>query len=161
MRDYMKKFLLLALALTVTNSSFAKVVKEKTFAIIKPDAVQAKNSGKIIDRIEKEGFTILRMQKLLITPEKAATFYAVHKGRPFFNRLVKDMSEAPIIVMVLEKENAIKSWRELMGATNPLDAKDGTIRKLYGKGIDANATHGSDAPETARQEIALFFPELS
>ena len=134
---------------------------EKTFAIIKPDAVKAKNTGKIIDRIEKEGFDIVGMKKLQMTKAQAESFYAVHKGKGFFDGLVNFVSSGPIIVMVLAKPNAILAWRELMGATDPAKAADNTLRKLYGTNIDNNATHGSDAPETAKQEIAFFFPELA
>jgi nucleoside-diphosphate kinase len=133
---------------------------EKTFAIIKPDAVAAGNSGKIIDRIEQEGFKIIAMKKIKLTKEQAEGFYAVHKEKPFFNDLTDFMSSGPCIVMALEKENAIKDWRNLMGATNPVDAEEGTLRKLYGKNIDNNATHGSDAPETAVIELKYFFSDL-
>jgi nucleoside-diphosphate kinase len=133
---------------------------EKTFAIIKPDAVAAGNSGKIIDRIEQEGFKIIAMKKIKLTKEQAEGFYAVHKEKPFFNDLTDFMSSGPCIVMALEKENAIKDWRNLMGATNPVDAEEGTLRKLYGKNIDNNATHGSDAPETAAIELKYFFSDL-
>ncbi len=133
---------------------------EKTFAIIKPDAVAAGNSGKIIDRIEQEGFTIVAMKKIRLTKEQAEGFYAVHKEKPFFNDLTDFMSSGPCIVMCLEKENAIKDWRALMGATNPEDAEEGTLRKLFGKNIDNNATHGSDAPETAAIELKYFFSDL-
>ena len=133
---------------------------EKTFAIIKPDAVAAGNSGKIIDRIEQEGFKIIAMKKIRLTKEQAAGFYAVHKEKPFFNDLTDFMSSGPCIVMALEKDNAILDWRKLMGATNPADAEEGTLRKLYGKNIDNNATHGSDAPETAAIELKYFFSDL-
>jgi nucleoside-diphosphate kinase len=136
------------------------VSMERTFAIIKPDAVKAKNSGKIIDLIEQNGFEIVGMEKLTIGKDKAKTFYGVHKERPFFNDLVEFITSGPVIVMVLQKENAIKAWRDLMGATNPEQAAPGTIRKLYGASIGSNAAHGSDAPETAKTEIALFFPHV-
>lgn len=134
---------------------------ERTFAIIKPDAVKAKNSGKIIDRIEQEGFNILGMKKLHMTKQQAETFYAVHKDRPFFAGLTEFMCSGPVVVMALEKENAIKSWRDLMGTTDPAQAEPNTLRKLYATSKGENATHGSDAPETAQEEIAFFFPELS
>lgn len=134
---------------------------EKTFAIIKPDAVSARNTGKIIDIIEQSGFEVLGMKKLTIPKEKAELFYDIHKERPFFKDLVNFMVSGPVVVMVLQKENAIADWRSLMGATNPSAAAFGTLRKLFGKSIDNNATHGSDAPETAAREIALFFPELA
>lgn len=130
---------------------------EKTFAIIKPDAVAAKNAGKIIDRIEAEGFTIKAMKKIHMTKAIAERFYFVHRERPFYNDLTNFMSSGPCIVMCLEKEGAIKGWRALMGATNPDAAEADTLRKLYGKNIDNNAVHGSDAPETAAEEVAFFF----
>lgn len=130
---------------------------EETFAIIKPDAVAAKNAGKIIDRIEAEGFTIKAMKKIYMTKATAEKFYFIHRERPFYNDLTNFMSSGPCIVMCLEKENAIKGWRELMGATNPEAAEDNTLRKLYGKNIDNNAVHGSDAVETAAEEVAFFF----
>lgn len=130
---------------------------EKTFAIIKPDAVAAKNAGKIIDRIEAEGFTIKAMKKIHMTKAIAERFYFVHRERPFYNDLTNFMSSGPCIVMCLEKEYAIKGWRALMGATNPDAAEADTLRKLYGKNIDNNAVHGSDAPETAAEEVAFFF----
>ncbi len=134
---------------------------EKTFAIIKPDAVKAKNSGKIIDRVEQEGFNIVTLKKLHLTKEQAESFYGVHKDKGFFDELVEFMISGPVIVMVLEKDEAIKSWRDLMGNTDPAQATQNTIRKLYGTDKGVNATHGSDAPETAKEEIKFFFPELS
>jgi len=133
---------------------------EKTFAIIKPDAVNAKNSGKIIDRIEKEGFNIIGMKKIQMTKNVAELFYAVHKEKPFFQEVVEFMISGPCIIMALEKENAIQSWRNLMGATNPDKAEANTLRNLYGTNVGSNATHGSDAPETAKTELTIFFPEL-
>lgn len=135
-------------------------MSEKTFAIIKPDAVAAKNAGKIIDKIEAEGFTIKGMKKIKMTKCVAEKFYFVHRERPFYNDLTSFMSSGPCIVMCLEKENAIKAWRDLMGATNPEAATPGTIRKLFGKNIDNNAVHGSDANETAAEEIAFFFSSV-
>lgn len=132
-------------------------MKELTFAMIKPDAVKAGNTGKIIDLIEKNGFNILGMYKTQLPKEKAEEFYAVHKDRPFFGELVEFVSSGPIVVMALEKDNAIAEWRKLMGATNPAEAEEGTIRKLFGTDIGSNATHGSDAPETAQVELTLFF----
>lgn len=134
---------------------------ERTFAIIKPDAVRANNAGKIIDRIEQEGFNIIGMKKIKMTRNIAELFYAVHKERSFFEELVGLMTSGPCIVMVLEKENAIKSWRDLMGTTDPAQAAPNTLRKLYAANKGSNATHGSDAPETANTEITIFFPELS
>jgi nucleoside-diphosphate kinase len=133
---------------------------EKTFAMIKPDAVLAQNSGKIIDAIERNGFTIVGMQKLQISPAKAQEFYAVHRERPFFGELVDFVTSGPVIVLALEKENAIKAWRDLMGATDPVKAEAGTLRKQFGTSIGSNALHGSDAPETAAVELKLFFPTL-
>jgi len=133
---------------------------ERTFALIKPDAVAAKNSGKIIDIIEKNGFTIVGMKKMQLSKEMAEKFYAVHKERPFFGELVTFVTSGPVIALALEKEGAVKAWRDLMGATDPLKADQGTIRKQFGTSIGSNATHGSDAPETAQVELALFFPEL-
>lgn len=133
---------------------------EKTFAIIKPDAVKAGNTGKIIARIEQEGFNILGMKKMHVSKSQAAEFYAIHKTKPFFAELVEFMTSGPVVVMALEKENAIKAWRDLMGATNPEKSEPNTLRKLYGTNVGSNATHGSDAHETAKTELALFFPEL-
>ena len=130
---------------------------ERTLAIIKPDAVRAKNSGKIIDRIEKEGFNIIEMKKIHLSQKQAEDFYAVHKGRPFFEELVTFMTSGPVVVIALEKENAIKAWRDLMGDTDPAKATENSIRKLYGTNKGQNATHGSDAPQTASAEIKFFF----
>jgi nucleoside-diphosphate kinase len=130
---------------------------QHTFAIIKPDAVAKGNAGNIIALIEKNGFRIAGMRKTRLSQAQAEAFYSVHKERPFFGGLVKFMTEGPVVVMVLEKENAIAAWRELMGATNPEKAAEGTIRKLYATDIERNAAHGSDAPETAAQEIPFFF----
>ena len=130
---------------------------ERTFAIIKPDAVAAGNTGKIIAMIEENGFKILAMRKIEMTRKQAEGFYAVHRERPFFSSLVKFMTEGPCVVMALEREDAIAAWRELMGPTDPAKAPDGTIRKLYGTNIERNAVHGSDAPETAATELAFFF----
>lgn len=133
---------------------------ERTFAIIKPDAVAAGFSGKIIDRIEKEGFKIVAMKKIWMTKKIAEGFYAVHSSKPFFKDLTNFMSSGPSIVMILEKENAIADWRKLMGATNPANAEEGTLRKEFGKNIDNNAVHGSDAPETAEAETRYFFADI-
>ena len=134
---------------------------EKTFAMIKPDAVKARNSGKIIDMIEAHGFTIVGMRKTQLTKAQVELFYAVHKERSFFGEMIDFVVSGPVVLLALEKENAIKAWRDLMGATDPLKAEPGTVRKLYGTNIGSNATHGSDAPATARIELAQFFPELS
>lgn len=133
---------------------------EMTFAIIKPDAVKAKNSGKIIDLIEQNGFNIVKMQKKQLTQDEAKTFYAVHKEKPFFQEVVDFMCSGPIIVLALEKAEAVTEWRKVMGATNPEKADAGTVRKLFGTGIMTNATHGSDSAENAKIELEFFFPEL-
>lgn len=133
---------------------------EKTLAIIKPDAVAAKNAGKIIDIIENNNFEIIRMQKVHLTNDQARKFYAAHKDKKFFNELINFMTSGPIIVMALGKENAIKEWRNLMGNTNPETSSEGSIRKQFGTNIQLNAVHGSDAPETAKQELLFFFPDL-
>lgn len=133
---------------------------ERTFAIIKPDAFKAGNAGKIITRIYAEGFKIVGLKKLYLSKKEAEGFYHVHRERPFFNDLTDFMSSGPCLVMVLEAEGAIKKWRDLMGATNPKDAAPGTLRKEFGASIDNNATHGSDAPETAAFEIGYFFSGL-
>ncbi len=133
---------------------------ERTFAMIKPDAVAAKNGGKIIDLIEQNGFTIVGMHKMNIDKAKAEEFYAVHKERPFYGELVSFVTSGPVIVLALEKDNAVKAWRDLMGATDSRKADKGTVRNLFGTDIGKNAAHGSDAPETAKTELTLFFPEL-
>ena len=130
---------------------------ERTFAIIKPDAVAAGHSGEIISIIEQNGFDILAMKKIRMRPADAQGFYAVHRDKPFYNDLVKFMTEGPVIVLALERENAIKTWRDVMGATNPEKAAEGTSRQRFGTSIERNATHGSDAPETAAAELAFFF----
>jgi len=133
---------------------------ERTFAMIKPDAVSHLYTGNIIDMIEHHGFTIVRLEKRLIFEKLAKQFYAVHAAKSFFGELVQFITSGLVVVMVLEKENAITSWRTLMGATDPKKAEYGTIRKRFGASIGENAVHGSDAPETAREEIKLFFPDL-
>ncbi len=133
---------------------------EKTFAIIKPDAVERNITGKIIDRIEAAGFRICGIKKLFLAKAEAEGFYYVHKERPFFNDLCTFMSRSPVVVMVLEQENAIVKWRELMGATNPANAEAGTIRKEFGVSIEENTVHGSDSPESAAFEIPYFFSQL-
>lgn len=132
---------------------------EQTLAIIKPDAVAQGHTGDIVSIIERNGFIIRRMEKIHATKAQAEQFYAVHKERPFFGELTSSISSGPIVVMMLEKENAIADWRELMGATNPQQARVGTIRKMFATSITANATHGSDAPETAKVELGFFFPQ--
>ena len=129
-----------------------------TFAIIKPDAVAAKNAGRIIQRIEAEGFQIRAMRLVHLTQKEAEGFYAVHRERPFFASLTKFMASGSAVVMALEAPDAIKKWRTLMGATDPAKAEAGTLRKEFGASIENNATHGSDAPETAAFELGYFFP---
>jgi nucleoside-diphosphate kinase len=136
------------------------MVPERTFALIKPDAVKDRVIGKIISLIEDNDFDILRLQMAHLTKEKVERFYAVHSHRPFFEEMVAFIISGPVIIMALEKENAVVAWRKLMGATNPQDAEDGTIRKLFGASIAYNAVHGSDAAETACEELGLFFPDL-
>jgi nucleoside-diphosphate kinase len=133
---------------------------ERTFAIIKPDAVKARYAGRIIQRIEEHGFTIRAMQLRHLTQTEAEGFYAVHRERPFFASLTRFMSSGPCIVMALEADDAIRRWRTLMGATDPAKADAGTIRKDFGASIETNATHGSDAPETAAFELGYFFPGI-
>ena len=133
---------------------------ERTFAIIKPDAVAAHYTGRIIQRIEEAGFTIRAMRLVHLTPKEAEGFYAVHRERPFFSGLTEFMSSAPCVVMVLEKEGAVKAWRDLMGATDPAKADEGTIRKEIDASVGENATHGSDSDDNAAIEIAYFFSKL-
>jgi nucleoside-diphosphate kinase len=133
---------------------------EKTFAIIKPDACKRNLSGRILAKIEEQGFRVIAMKKIAMTRKQAEGFYAVHRGKPFFDSLTDFMSSGPCIVMVLEKENAIAAWRTLMGATNPANADPGTIRKEFAQSMEANSVHGSDAPETAEYEIKYFFSAL-
>ncbi|THB71481.1 MAG: nucleoside-diphosphate kinase [Desulfobulbaceae bacterium] len=133
---------------------------EKTFAIIKPDAFAAGNAGKILQRIYSEGFKVIGLKKLFLSKVEAEGFYYVHKDRPFFDELTDFMSSGPCIVMVLEAENGIKKWRDLMGATNPAEAAEGTLRKEFGSSVGENATHGSDAQETAAFEVSYFFSGL-
>ena len=134
---------------------------ERTLAIIKPDAVERKLAGRIIQRIEDSGFQIRAMQaRSILTQAQAEGFYAVHRERPFFGSLTAFMSSGPAIVLVLEAADAIKQWRTLMGATDPAKADAGTLRKEFAQSIERNATHGSDAPETAAYEIGYFFPGI-
>jgi len=130
---------------------------ERTFSIIKPDAVAAGQAGEILAMIQKAGFKILSLRMTRLTEAQAQGFYAVHRERPFFAGLVKFMTEGPIIVMALERENAIAGLREVMGATNPEKAAEGTIRKRFAANIERNCIHGSDAPETAETELRFFF----
>jgi nucleoside-diphosphate kinase len=130
---------------------------ERTFAIIKPDAVERNLIGKIIERIESKGFKVSAMKKAALSKTQAEDFYHVHKERPFFKDLTSYMVSGPVVLMVLEKENAIMGWRDLMGATNPAEADAGTIRKDFGLNLEKNSSHGSDSPENAAFEIAFFF----
>jgi nucleoside-diphosphate kinase len=130
---------------------------EKTFSIIKPDAVASGKAGKILGLLEENGFRIVALRMTRLSQSQAEGFYAVHRERPFYGSLVKFMTEGPVIVMALEREDAVKKLREVMGATNPANAAEGTVRKLYAESIERNAIHGSDAPETAAQELSFFF----
>jgi nucleoside-diphosphate kinase len=130
---------------------------ERTFAIIKPDAVAAGQTGEIIAIIQRAGFRIVGMKMKRLSQLEAEAFYAVHRERPFFTSLVKFMTEGPVVVMVLEAPDAVRKWRDTMGATNPANAAERTIRKRFAQGIERNCVHGSDAPETAGVEIPFFF----
>ena len=135
-------------------------MSERTFAIIKPDAVRARHAGQILSRIEQAGFTIRAMRLQHLTKREAEGFYAVHRERPFFASLTDFMSSGPCVVLVLEAPDAIKKWRTLMGATDPAKADAGTLRKDFGASIEHNATHGSDGPDTAAFELSYFFRGL-
>jgi len=130
---------------------------ERTFAIIKPDAVANGHTGDIIGIAQKAGFRVVGMKMKRLSELEAQGFYEVHKARPFYGSLVKFMTEGPVVVMVLEAPDAIKKWRDAMGATNPANAAEGTIRKRFAQSIERNCVHGSDAPETAAVEIPFFF----
>ena len=132
---------------------------ERTFAIIKPDGVERNLTGKILERIESQGFKIVAMKRTLLSKAQAEGFYDVHKERPFFDSMTSTMSSGPVVLLVLEKENAIADWRKLMGATNPADAEEGTIRKDFAENIERNSVHGSDATETAAFEMSYFFSQ--
>jgi nucleoside-diphosphate kinase len=132
---------------------------ERTFSIIKPDATRRNITGKIITKFEEAGLRVVAQRRIKMTTEQAESFYGVHRERPFFNDLVAFMTSGPVVVQVLEGENAVARNREVMGATNPADAADGTIRKEFAESIEANSVHGSDAPETAAEEIAFFFKD--
>ncbi|MDO9632080.1 MAG: nucleoside-diphosphate kinase [Humidesulfovibrio sp.] len=135
-------------------------MSERTFSIIKPDAVAAKQTGAIIQMILDAGLSVKAMKMIRLTREQAEGFYAVHSARPFFKDLVEYMISGPVVVSCLEGKNAIASYRDLMGATDPTKAAEGTIRKNFGKSIEANACHGSDGPDTAKVEISYFFSNL-
>ena len=130
---------------------------ERTFAIIKPDAVAANQAGEILAITQKAGFRIAGMKMKRLSQIEAENFYGVHRERPFYGSLVKFMTEGPVVVLVLEAADAIKKWRDTMGATNPANAAEGTIRKRFATSIERNCVHGSDAPETAAVEIPFFF----
>ncbi|HCP00316.1 MAG: nucleoside-diphosphate kinase [Alphaproteobacteria bacterium] len=132
---------------------------ERTFSIIKPDATKRNITGRIIAKFEESGLRVVAQRRIQLSREQAESFYGVHRERPFFNDLVAFMTSGPVVVQVLEGENAIARNREIMGATNPAEAEDGTIRKEFAESIEANSVHGSDALETAAEEIAFFFDE--
>jgi nucleoside-diphosphate kinase len=133
---------------------------ERTLSILKPDALQSGVVGKILSKFEESGLKPVAMRMMHLTVPEAEGFYAVHRQRPFFPSLVAYMTSGPVIVQVLEGENAVQRNREVMGATNPANAAEGTIRKLFARSIEANSVHGSDSPENARAEIAYFFPQI-
>ncbi|ACN99047.1 nucleoside-diphosphate kinase [Sulfurihydrogenibium azorense] len=133
---------------------------ERTLVLAKPDAVRKNVVGKIISRFEEEGFKLVALKKLKLTKEQAGKFYIVHKERPFYDQLCEFMSSGPIVAMVWEGENVISRVREIMGATDPAKAEEGTLRKLYGTNVGENAVHGSDSPESAAYEIPFFFSGL-
>ena len=132
---------------------------ERTFSIIKPDGVARNLIGEVLKRFEKAGLTVIAQRMTHLSQREAEAFYAVHKARPFFNDLVKYMTSGPVVVQVLEGENAIAKYREVMGATDPAKAAEGTIRKVHAKSIGENSVHGSDAADTATKEIAQFFSD--
>ncbi len=134
---------------------------EQTLAILKPDCLQNKNAGKVLDMISAAGFKIRALRMTRMTQPVAESFYAEHQGKDFFSGLIKYITEGPIIVAVLEKENAITEWRELMGKTNPEEAAEGTIRKRFAENVRRNVVHGSDSPDNARREIFFFFTETN
>ncbi len=134
-------------------------MSNRTFTIVKPDSVRKGNFGKIISRIESEGFQILGVRKIALSRSQAEKFYAVHSARPFYNSLVEYMTSGPVYVAALQRDNAVSELRKLMGATDPAKADAGTIRKEFGESIEQNAIHGSDSDENAAIEIAFFFPQ--
>ena len=133
---------------------------QRTFSILKPDAVAAGHAGEILTMLEQAGFRIVGMRMLKLNQQQAEGFYAVHRERPFFTSLVKFMTEGRIVALALEREDAVKKLREVMGATNPANAAEGTVRKLFAESIERNCIHGSDAPETAEVELCYFFNTL-
>jgi nucleoside-diphosphate kinase len=132
---------------------------DRTFTIIKPDSVEKGNSGKILSRLEKEGFKILGLKKLRLSPPQAEAFYGVHRDRPFFKDLVRYMTSGPVYVAALERQDAVPHLRKVMGATDPAKAEPGTVRKEFGESIERNAIHGSDSSENAKIEVHFFFAE--
>ena len=134
-------------------------MKDRTFAIIKPDAVKRGHTGKIYDRIIKSDFRIMGAKLLKMTKNQAESFYEIHKEKSFFNDLIQFMTSGPCMVLALEKENAVDSWRDTIGSTNPKDAEKGTIRKDFALNVQENAVHGSDSNENAQKEIAFFFTD--
>ncbi|MBT4017459.1 MAG: nucleoside-diphosphate kinase [Alphaproteobacteria bacterium] len=132
---------------------------ERTFSIVKPDATRRNLTGAVVAKLEEGGLRVFASKRIQMTKDQAEGFYAVHKERPFYGELVAFMTSGPVVVQVLEGENAIARNREIMGATNPEEAAEGTIRKLYAENIEANSVHGSDAPETAAEEIKYFFSD--
>jgi nucleoside-diphosphate kinase len=133
------------------------MARERTLCIVKPDAVEKRKGGAILAKLEESGFTILALKRMHLSRDVAEGFYAVHKARPFFGELVQFMTRSPVIVAVLERDDAVASYRAVMGATDPAKAEAGTIRKLYGSNVGENAVHGSDSLENAQNEIAYFF----
>jgi nucleoside-diphosphate kinase len=131
---------------------------ERTLCIVKPDAVEKRKAGAILARIEEGGFRVLALRMRHLTRPEAEGFYEVHRQRPFFGELVQFMTRSPVIVAVLERDDAVTAWRDLMGATDPAKAAQGTIRKAFGSNVGENATHGSDSADNAKREIAYFFP---
>ena len=139
------------------DNDYNRSVMQQTLAIIKPDAVAAQYTGRILQRIEEAGFQIRAMRMQRLSQVEAEGFYAVHRARPFFGSLTQFMASGPVVLLALEADDAIKKWRALMGATDPAKAEPGTMRKEFGASIENNATHGSDAPETAAFELSYFF----
>ena len=133
---------------------------QRTLCIIKPDAVEKRKAGAILQRIEEAGFRILALRMTHLTADQAERFYEIHRQRSFFAELIRFMTRSPVVVAALEREDAVARWRDLMGATDPAKADPGTIRKMFGSNVGENATHGSDSLENARVEVAFFFPGL-
>lgn len=161
---FFMKFLLIILKTQKTSEICEQKHKimagNRTFSMIKPDAVQAGNTGAILKMIEEAGFRISAMRMTKLSKQRAGQFYAVHKERPFYNDLCEYMSSGHIVALILEKENAVADFRKLIGATDPAKAEEGTIRKLFAKSIEANAIHGSDSDENAEIEAAFFFSKM-